>query len=59
MIICPCNKWLSQQDTPFIFLAQVSIHLLLGQLGGRAKHFKSPENPKFIIQEITELYTYL
>ena len=32
---------------------------MLGQLGGRAKHFKSPGNPKFIVQEITKLYTYL
>jgi len=32
--------------------------LVLGQLGGRARHFKSPGNPKFIVQEITEQYTY-
>ena len=32
---------------------------LLEQLGGRAKHFKSPVNPKSIVQEITELYTHL
>ena len=25
---------------------------VLGQLGRRAKHFKSPENPRFIVQEI-------
>ena len=31
---------------------------MLGQLGGRAKHFKSPENLKSIVQEITELYTH-
>ena len=32
--------------------------LLLGQLGRRVKHFKSPGNSKSIVQEITELYTY-
>ena len=26
--------------------------MMLEQLGGRAKYFKSPENPKFIVQEI-------
>jgi len=36
-----------------------AFRLLLGQLGGRARYFKSPENPKSIVQEITELYTYL
>ena len=32
---------------------------MLGQLGRRAKHFKSLGNPKSIVWEITELYTYL
>ena len=32
---------------------------MLGQLNIRAKHFKSPGIPKFIVQEITELYTHL
>jgi len=31
---------------------QIIIALLLGQLGGRAKHFKSPGNPKSIVQGI-------
>jgi len=34
------------------------LSLLLEQLGRRAKHFKSPGNPKSIVQEITKLYTY-
>ena len=33
--------------------------ILLEQLGRRAKHFKSPGNPKSIVQKITKLYTYL
>jgi len=32
---------------------------MLEKLGRRANQFKSPGNPKFIVQEITELYTYL
>ena len=27
--------------------------------GQKSKHFKSPENPRSIIQEITKLYTHL
>ena len=33
--------------------------IVLGQLGGRAKHFKSLGNSKSIVQEITKLYTHL
>ena len=29
--------------------SSISYYLLLGQLGGRAKHFKSPGNPKSIV----------
>ena len=31
---------------------------MLGKLGRKAKHFKSPGNPKSIVQEITKLYTH-
>ena len=30
---------------------------MLEKLGRRANQFKSPGNPKFIVQEITKLYT--
>jgi len=32
---------------------------MLGQLGRRAKHFKSPGNSKSIVQKITQLHTHL
>ena len=32
---------------------------ILEQLSRRARHFKSLGNSKFIVQKITELYTYL
>jgi len=32
---------------------------MLEKLGRRAKHFKSPENPKFIIEEIPTIYLSL
>ena len=32
---------------------------MLEQLGGMAKHFKSPQNSKSIVWEITELHTHL
>jgi len=35
------------------------ISIVLGQLGERAKYFKSLGNPKSIVWEITKLHTHL